>query len=83
MISAVTETTPAIFPAFGCAPLIPPNPEVTNSLPAVPAPALSEVEVPTLSEVEVPALSEVEVPALSEVEVSIFLHPFNTVIVVP
>ena len=31
--SAQTVTQPAIFPAFGCAPDIPPNPEVTNNPP--------------------------------------------------
>ncbi|MCY1234829.1 hypothetical protein D9M72_474220 [compost metagenome] len=33
LTSAQTVTHPAIFPAFGCAPDIPPNPEVTNKLP--------------------------------------------------
>ena len=36
LISAVTETTPAIFPALGCAPLMPPRPAVTKSFPATP-----------------------------------------------
>ena len=33
--SAVTEITPAILPALGCAPDIPPRPAVTNSFPSL------------------------------------------------
>ena len=52
LISAVTEMQPAIFPAFGCAPLIPPSPAVTNSFPDSPSPAF-EIFLPALSSVMV------------------------------
>jgi hypothetical protein len=32
--SAQTVMQPAMFPALGCAPLIPPSPEVTNKPPS-------------------------------------------------
>ena len=33
LTSAQTVTQPAMFPALGCAPDIPPNPDVTNNPP--------------------------------------------------